>query len=97
MQRFFLVNRDYRDVDKIWFSNNVALKFHEVGQFRMPVVIDFLACHSDLFLSFWMDHVPRAHVAVFRPCDSEGSFPGENKVYILEFVSCTDNSRNYFF
>ena len=97
MQRFILVYRNYRHIQKVRFAYYVSLKSNEVRQTSVPMVVNFFTGYSNLLLGFWMAHVPRSEVTVFGPCNLERRSPWENKINIIELIAFGDYCRNDLF
>lgn len=70
------------------------MELHVIGQLGLRVVVDSLACHSDLLFSYGVLDVPWSDIGVFASGDLKWSLPGPNEVDILEFVPLSDHTRD---
>lgn len=64
MQGLIFLNWHKWHLKKVWSADNISLELNIVGLLALGLIVNIIAGHSNLFLSLWVNHVPRTNIGV---------------------------------
>ena len=95
VKRFLLLDGYQGDSQQIWATYDVSLELNIIRFLILHAIVNVLARHTDLLLSFRVHDVPGAHIRVIRLSNAAWHSDWPDKVNIIKFFASMNHSWNH--